>query len=96
MLAHKLLPDTVAEVNKSPYYSIIADGTTDVDGREQFSVSLRYVTDELFQTSALLGFISVLTLLPKLHYFIPTRQGWFLLTATDELSECSVCVLCSG
>jgi len=56
MLAHKLLPDTVAEVNESPYYSIIADGTTDVDGREQFSVSLRYVTDELLPNECFVGF----------------------------------------
>ena len=56
MLAHTLLRDVVSEVRKSPFFSIIADGTTDVDGKEQFSISLRFVSDELAPNEFFVGF----------------------------------------
>jgi hypothetical protein len=57
MLAHDVQRQIVADIDKSPYIGIIADGTTDEDGKEQFSVSVRYLDIEHFVVhDAFLGF----------------------------------------
>ncbi|XP_040063052.2 zinc finger MYM-type protein 1-like [Ixodes scapularis] len=43
IMAHKLQRDVVEEVKRSPFFGIIADGTTDVAGDEQFTLCLRWV-----------------------------------------------------
>jgi len=48
MLAHDVQRQIVTDINKSPYIELIADGTTDEDGIEQFSISFRYVDISTF------------------------------------------------
>lgn len=43
MLAHDVQRQIVCDIDKYPFIGIIADGTTDGDGMEQFSISVRYL-----------------------------------------------------
>jgi hypothetical protein len=46
IMAHSILRALVKEINESPFFSIIADGTTDISGKEQMSVVIRFVRNE--------------------------------------------------
>jgi hypothetical protein len=48
MLAHDVQRQIVRDIEKSPYIGLIADGTTDVDGMEQFSISIQYLDVQSF------------------------------------------------
>jgi len=39
-------------------FAVIVDGTRDVNGQEQESICVRYVTDDLFPNEAFLGFFA--------------------------------------
>ena len=56
MLAHLCLRKIQFSAQQSLYYGVTADGTTDISGNEQFSVSLQYVDNELQVHSDFLGF----------------------------------------
>ena len=56
MLAHEVQRVIVDEARMSEFYGITADGTTDVSGREQFSVTLQYTTQDFDTKSKFLGF----------------------------------------
>lgn len=43
IMAHKIMHEIVAEIKNAPWFSVIADGTTDCAGQEQFSVCVRFV-----------------------------------------------------
>lgn len=43
IMGHTLLRNIANAVRDAPFFAIIADGTTDIEGKEQFSVCLRYV-----------------------------------------------------
>lgn len=51
LFAHAVQHQIVFQASSSPYYSLIADGTTDVTSREQFSCSLYLVDMNLAQKS---------------------------------------------
>lgn len=56
MLAHDVQRQIVVDVTKSPYIGLVADGTTDTDGKEQFSIVVRYLsTDDFGVHDAFLG-----------------------------------------
>ncbi len=46
----------MAEASNSPYYGLIADGTTDISAKEQFSCHLFYTNGNFIQQSRFLGF----------------------------------------
>ena len=46
MLAHDVQRQIVSDIEKSPYIGLIADSTTDSDGLEQLSISIRYLHAE--------------------------------------------------
>jgi len=48
MLAHDVQRQIVSDIDKSPYISLVADGTTDENGVEQFSITVRYLDVEKF------------------------------------------------
>ena len=48
MLAHDVQRQIVCDIDRSPFIGIIADGTTDEDGMEQFSISVRYLEVSTF------------------------------------------------
>lgn len=48
MLAHDVQRQIVRDIEKSPYIGLIADGTTDVNGMEQFSISVQYLDVQSF------------------------------------------------
>lgn len=48
IMAHILLRRLIEEMKVSPRFSIIADGTTDCSGKEQFSLCIRFVHPDLF------------------------------------------------
>lgn len=45
LLAHEVLRAIVNDIQKSPYFSIIVDETTDCAKKEQVSVCVRYIND---------------------------------------------------
>lgn len=45
LLSHDVLRNIVKNINKSPYFSIIADQTTDSGKMEQLSICIRYIDD---------------------------------------------------
>ncbi|KAK5851412.1 hypothetical protein PBY51_002209 [Eleginops maclovinus] len=55
-LAHAVQRKMVAETYSSPYYGLIADGTTDITSREQFSCHLFYTDQHFTQKCQFLGF----------------------------------------
>jgi len=56
IMAHAVLRDVANEIRACPFFSVIADGTTDVGGLEQFSLCARYVSlEDLEPKEAFLG-----------------------------------------
>lgn len=56
MFAHEVQRNIVKEAETSEYISLIADGTTDCAGEEQFSICIQYVTNSLHVHNSFLGF----------------------------------------
>ncbi|XP_055308167.1 uncharacterized protein LOC129572247, partial [Sitodiplosis mosellana] len=57
-----ILDKIVAKINKSKYFSVLADETTDISGVEQFSICARYVdkvNDKMVLREAFLKFVAV-------------------------------------
>ena len=48
MLAHDVQRQIVCDIDRSPFIGIIADGTTNENGMEQFSISVRYLEVSTF------------------------------------------------
>ncbi|CAN7939978.1 unnamed protein product, partial [Ixodes hexagonus] len=48
IMSHELLRGIIQEVKHSTFFSIIADGTTDVSSSEQFSLCIRFVDPDTF------------------------------------------------
>ena len=48
MFAHDVQRQIVSDIDKSPYIGLICDSTTDSDGLEQFSVTVRYLNADSF------------------------------------------------
>ena len=59
LMASMVLREILEEARRSPFYGVIADGTTDVSTKEQFSICIRYATDELLIKEACLGLYEV-------------------------------------
>lgn len=55
----------VADVNKSKYFSVIADETLDVSGTEQISLCLRYVNSSYMLREDFVGFVPIYDLSGK-------------------------------
>lgn len=47
IMSHKILRSIIREINCTKHYALIIDGTQDVEGKEQESICIRYVTDTL-------------------------------------------------
>ena len=63
MIAHCIQRKLVSDIKASPYYRIICDGTTNVDGSEQFSINIRFVPEDLIPREYFMGmYICVLIL----------------------------------
>lgn len=43
IMSEEILRNIIGGINNSPFYSIIADGTTDISGKEQISITVRFV-----------------------------------------------------
>ena len=56
MFAHTIHRSIMSDLQNVEFYSITADGTTDISGQEQFSVTLRYVQPDLTYRNMFLGF----------------------------------------
>ena len=56
LLAHAVQRKIMAEAQSSPYYGLIADGTTDITSCEQFSCHLFYTDQQFTQKCQFLGF----------------------------------------
>lgn len=46
IMAHKIQRKILTQIQRSPFYSVIAEETTDISGKEQFSVCVRFVDDD--------------------------------------------------
>lgn len=55
LMAHTVVPQLVNKINSSGQFSIIVDGTQDVNHKEQESICIRFVTGELEPEEKLLG-----------------------------------------
>jgi hypothetical protein len=55
-MAHMLQRKHMERIHKSTFISIVADGTTDMSGKEKFSVILRILNDKLEPEELFLGF----------------------------------------
>ncbi|CAN7980597.1 unnamed protein product [Ixodes pacificus] len=49
IMAHTVQREIVKDVKSSPFYGIIADGTTDINGDEQFTFCVRWVLSETLE-----------------------------------------------
>ena len=54
-MAAMILRTILEEARRSMFYGVIADGTTDITTKEQFSICVRYVTEEMVTKEAFLG-----------------------------------------
>ena len=55
LMANNILRQILLKVNKSPYFSIIVDETTDVSTKEQVSICARFLTDDMTPKEMFLG-----------------------------------------
>ncbi|KAK3923608.1 Zinc finger MYM-type protein 1 [Frankliniella fusca] len=46
IMSHMVLRELISVIKEAPFYSLIADGTTDITGEEQFSVCVRVSLNE--------------------------------------------------
>ena len=44
-MGKQVLRSLLNDIKEQPFYAIIADETTDISGKEQLAISLRWVTD---------------------------------------------------
>ncbi|KAE8741689.1 hypothetical protein FOCC_FOCC012787 [Frankliniella occidentalis] len=47
IMAHMVLRGLVLEINSAEFFTVIADGTTDISGKEQFPIAVRVVQNFL-------------------------------------------------
>ena len=59
IMASMVLREVLEEARRSMFYGVIADGTTDLSTKEQFSICIRYATEELIVKEAFLGLYEV-------------------------------------
>ena len=59
IMASMVLREVLEEARRSLFYGVIADGTTDLATKEQFSICVRYATEELVVKEAFLGLYEV-------------------------------------
>ena len=87
LMGNSVLRSVLADVKESTWYSIIADEVTDINCKEQFNISVRYVNDnyEVFEDP--LGFFEV-----------PSINSETLFKAlSDVLIRCTLPIsLCRG
>ena len=57
--ASLVLREVLEEARRSMFYGVIADGTTDLSTKEQFSICVRYATEDLIVKEAFLGLYEV-------------------------------------
>ena len=58
MMAHQVQRELVSEIKRSPFFALMADGTTDLSGDEQFSCAIRHVdTNTLTIRESCLGLV---------------------------------------
>ncbi len=55
IMAHSVQRNLLKSIHEAPFFSIIADGTTDLSGMEQFSVCIRYTNKQLEPQEVFLG-----------------------------------------
>jgi hypothetical protein len=55
MLAHSVQRTLAGEIQQSPYFGIVADGTTDISGVEQLSITVRYVQHDFTVNDVFIG-----------------------------------------
>ena len=58
-MAAMVLRTVLEEARQSMFYGVIADGTTDITTKEQFSICVRYVTETMVTKEAFLGLYEV-------------------------------------
>lgn len=79
MVAHCVQRRLIADVKVAGYFSIMCDGTTDVDGREQFSFNVRFVPSDLIPREYFMGMYqcpdSKAETLSKVIFDVLTRLG---------------------
>lgn len=79
MVAHCVQRRLIADVKVAGYFSIMCDGTTDVDGREQFSFNVRFVPSDLIPREYFVGMYqcpdSKAETLSKVIFDVLTRLG---------------------
>ena len=59
IIASMVLREVLEEARRSLFYGTIADGTTDLSTKEQFSICVRYATENLVVKEAFLGLYEV-------------------------------------
>jgi len=59
LMSHNVLRQLLDEVQKSPFYSLIVDETTDASTKEQVSICLRYLSCDLEPLEAFIGLYEV-------------------------------------
>jgi hypothetical protein len=50
MMAHAVLRMIVADISASEYIGLVADGTTDISGKEQFAICIQYVHENAIKS----------------------------------------------
>ena len=58
-MASLVLREVLEEARRSMFYGVIADGTTDLSTKEQFSICVRYATEDLIVKEAFLDLYGV-------------------------------------
>ena len=59
LMAQTILRSLLEDIKSVPFYSLIADETRDIGGKEQLAISLRWVTDSYDINEDLIGFFNV-------------------------------------
>ena len=56
LMAHTVLRCLASNIRKQTEFAIICDGTQDICGKEQESICIRYVDDNLYDHEEFVGF----------------------------------------
>lgn len=80
LLGDEVLRDVIKDVSSGKYFALIADESRDISGHEQFSISLRHVSEEFEINEDFIGFIDV----PE------TSSASLLAAIKDALTRCNL------
>ena len=78
--------DILIEVNKAKFYSVIADEVTDIANKEELSLSLCYILDDVIVMSYLMMSLTVHRIYLVVGHLFKRKHHWQCISIVQLIS----------